>query len=173
MVERIRSLIREIPDYPKPGILFYDITPVMADADAFTSLIDAMAEPFLAAGINKVAGIEARGFTLAAPVAERLGAGFVPIRKPGKLPYRTRRQDYNLEYGTDAVEIHEDAVGPDDKVLLVDDVIATGGTAGAAISLLKGLNADVVGFSVFIELVFLNGMHALDGVAHHALLRFD
>lgn len=173
MVEHIRALIREIPDYPKPGILFYDITPVLADPDGFSALIDAMAEPFLAMGVDKVAGIEARGFTLAAPVAERLGAGFVPIRKPGKLPYKTRRQDYSLEYGTDGLEIHEDAAGPGDKVLLVDDVIATGGTAAAAISLLKGLGAEVVGFSVFIELVFLNGMHALDGVSHHALLRYD
>jgi adenine phosphoribosyltransferase len=173
MVDTIRSLIREIPDYPKPGILFYDITPVLADPNGFASLIEAMTAPFRASGITKVAGIEARGFTLAAPVAEKLGAGFVPIRKPGKLPYDVRRKDYDLEYGTDALEIHADAVGPNDKVLLVDDVIATGGTASAAISLLKGLGSEVVGFSVFIELVFLNGMHALDGVSHHALLRYD
>lgn len=172
-MDSIRSLIREIPDYPKPGVLFYDITPVLADPDGFARLIEAMAEPFHSAGITKVAGIEARGFTLAAPVAEKLGAGFVPIRKPGKLPYEVRRQEYSLEYGTDALEIHADAVGPGDNVLLVDDVIATGGTAAAAIGLLKGLGCNVVGFSVFIELVFLNGMHALDGVSHHALLRYD
>jgi adenine phosphoribosyltransferase len=173
MVDTIRSLIREIPDYPKPGILFYDITPVLANPDGFAGLIEAMTAPFRASGITKVAGIEARGFTLAAPVAEKLGAGFVPIRKPGKLPYEVKRKDYDLEYGTDALEIHADAVGPDDRVLLVDDVIATGGTASAAISLLKGLGSEVVGFSVFIELVFLNGMLALDGVSHHALLRYD
>lgn len=173
MVEHIRSLIREIPDYPKPGILFYDITPVLADPDGFARLIEAMCEPFVDAGVTKVAGIEARGFTLAAPVAEKLGAGFIPIRKPGKLPYDVKRQEYELEYGTDALEIHSDAVAPHDRVLLVDDVIATGGTAAAAIALLRGLEADVAGFSVFIELAFLNGIQALDGTPHHALLRFD
>lgn len=173
MVEHIRSLIREIPDYPKPGILFYDITPVLADADAFARLIEAMCEPFLGAGITKVAGIEARGFTVAAPVAEKLGAGFIPIRKPGKLPYEVQRQEYELEYGTDALEIHADAVAPNDKVLLVDDVIATGGTAAAAIKLLRNIGADVAGFAVFIELAFLKGFEALDGVPHHALLRYD
>jgi adenine phosphoribosyltransferase len=132
-----------------------------------------VSEQFVGAGITKVAGIEARGFTLAAPVAEKLGAGFVPIRKPGKLPWQVRRQEYALEYGTDALEIHADAVGPGDKVLLVDDVIATGGTAGAAISLLRGLGADVAGFSVFIELAFLGGTSQLDGVPHHAILSFD
>jgi adenine phosphoribosyltransferase len=172
-VEHIRSLIREIPDYPKPGILFYDITPVLADSNAFARLIEAMSEPFGDAGITKVAGIEARGFTVAAPVAEKLGAGFIPIRKPGKLPYEVKRVEYALEYGTDALEIHADAVAPDDKVLVVDDVIATGGTGAAAISLLKTLGADVAGFSVFIELTALKGFEALDGVPHHALLRLD
>ncbi len=172
-MDNLRSLIREIPDYPKPGILFYDITPVLADSDGFASLIEAMCTPFVDAGVTKVAGIEARGFTVAAPVAEKLGAGFVPIRKPGKLPYEVRRQDYALEYGTDALEIHSDAVVAEDRVLLVDDVIATGGTAAAAIALLRGLDANVVGFSVFIELAFLNGIEALDGVSHHALLRYD
>lgn len=170
---QLRSLIREIPDYPKPGILFYDITPVLGDADSFASLLEAMSEPFRDAGITKVAGIEARGFTLAAPVAERLGAGFVPIRKPGKLPYRVHREEYQLEYGTDALEIHVDAVGPGDRVLLVDDVIATGGTASAGVALIRRLGADVAGFSVFIELGFLHGRDRLDGVPFHALLRFD
>ena len=173
MVDTLRSLIREIPDYPKPGILFYDITPVLADRDAFASLIEAIAAPFLDAHITKVAGIEARGFTVAAPVAEKLGAGFIPIRKPGKLPYDVRRQEYQLEYGTDALEIHSDAVAAHDRVLLVDDVIATGGTAAAAIALLRSLDADVAGFAVFIELGFLNGTQSLDGVPHHALLRYD
>lgn len=171
--EQLRSLIREIPDYPKPGILFYDITPVLGDANAFATLLRQMTAPFSDVGVTKVAGIEARGFTLAAPIAERLGAGFVPIRKPGKLPYQVRREEYALEYGTDALEIHVDAVGEGDRVLLVDDVIATGGTAGAAASLIRHSGAEVVGFSVFIELGFLDGRKRLDGVPFHALLRYD
>ena len=172
-MDSLRALIREIPDYPKPGILFYDITPVLGDPDGFADLIDAMATPFLDAGITKVAGIEARGFTVAAPVAERLGAGFIPIRKPGKLPFAVHRQDYQLEYGTDSLEIHVDAVAAGDRVLLVDDVIATGGTAAAAVELLRTVGADVAGFSVFIELAFLNGAASLNGVNHHALLTYD
>ncbi len=169
----LRELVREIPDYPKPGVLFYDITPVLADPGGFATLVDRLAEPFAGRGVTKVAGIEARGFTLAAPVAERLAAGFIPIRKPGKLPYKVLRSEYTLEYGSDALEVHVDAVGPDDKVLIVDDVIATGGTAGAAISLLRQAGADVAGFAVFIELGFLGGRGALDGVTFHALLSYD
>ncbi len=168
-----RELIREVPDYPKPGILFYDITPVLGDAAAFAHLLDRMTAPFADAEIDKVAGIEARGFVLAASIAEKLQAGFVPIRKPGKLPYQVVREEYALEYGTDALEAHVDAVGPGDRVLLVDDVIATGGTASAASRLLRKLGADVVGFSVFIELGFLDGRAALDGLPFHALLRYD
>ncbi len=172
-MDDIRALIREIPDYPKPGVLFYDITPVLGDGEAFSTLLDELVAPYRDDGVSKVAGIEARGFTLAAPVAEKLGAGFVPIRKPGKLPYRVHRQDYALEYGTDALEVHVDAVAPGDRVLLVDDVIATGGTAVAAIELLRTLGADVAGFAVFIELAFLNGADAIDGVPIHALLRYE
>ncbi len=168
-----RELIREVPDYPKPGILFYDITPVLGDAAAFAKLLEQMTAPFAEAGIDKVAGIEARGFVLAASIAEKLEAGFVPIRKPGKLPYEVIREEYALEYGTDALEAHVDAVSPGDRVLLVDDVIATGGTASAASRLLKKLGAEVVGFSVFIELGFLDGRAALDGLPFHALLRYD
>ncbi len=168
-----RELIREVPDYPKPGILFYDITPVLGDAAAFAELLEQMTAPFAEAGIHKVAGIEARGFVLAASIAEKLEAGFVPIRKPGKLPYEVIREEYALEYGTDALEAHVDAVSPGDRVLLVDDVIATGGTASAASRLLKKLGAEVVGFSVFIELGFLDGRAALDGLPFHALLRYD
>lgn len=170
-MNEISSLIREIPDYPKPGILFYDITPVLADPKAFTHLMDLLAEPFDATGIDKVAGIEARGFMLAAGVAERLQAGFLPIRKAGKLPYRVERQEYDLEYGSDAVEIHEDAVSPGDRVLLVDDVIATGGTAGASLSLLGKVGADVAGFAAFIELTALRGREKLGDVHIHALLQ--
>ena len=153
-------------------MVFKDITPVLADAAAFASLITALAEPFIDQGISKVAGIEARGFTLATPVADRIGAGFVPLRKPGKLPYETVKEEYELEYGIDSLEIHTDAVFAGEKVLLVDDVIATGGTAAAAIRLLRHLGADVVAFSVFIELVFLGGSEKIDGVPIHALLRY-
>lgn len=169
----IQSLIRSIPDYPKAGITFFDITPVLADGVAFGELLLSMASPFAEEGISKVAGIEARGFTLAAPVAERLGAGFVPIRKPGKLPYQTRSRTFDLEYGTDSLEIHVDAVGPGDRVLVVDDVIATGGTAGAAIALLTELGAEVVALSVFIELAFLSGRAALGEVPLHAVLSYS
>ena len=172
-MHEIQSLIREIPDYPEPGILFYDITPVMADPGAFARLLDALTEPFASQGITKVAGIEARGFTLAAPVAEKLGAGFVPIRKPGKLPFEVKSRSYDLEYGSDALEVHVDAFHESDRALIVDDVIATGGTASAAIDLVRQLGAEIVGFSVFVELGFLNGKHVLDGVPFHALLTYD
>lgn len=172
-VEYLSSLIRDVPDFPEPGVVFKDITPVLADPKAFTLLIDALADPFRDAGVSKVAGIEARGFTLATRVADQLGAGFIPVRKPGKLPYETVREEYDLEYGSDALEIHIDAVHEGEKVLVVDDVIATGGTAAAAIRLLSGLGADIVGFSVFIELVFLGGAQLLDGVPINALIRYD
>lgn len=169
----LRELIRDIPDYPKPGILFYDITPVLGHSAGFTQLIDEMAAPFRDAGITKVAGIEARGFTVAAPVATELAAGFIPIRKPGKLPYHVHRRDYDLEYGTDALEMHTDAIEAGDRVLVVDDVIATGGTAAAALSLLAEAGAEVVAVSVFIELGFLKGSAALGEIPFHALLTYD
>lgn len=172
-MEHISSLIRDVPDFPEPGIVFKDITPVLGNGKAFADLIDLMSEPFHDAQISKVAGIEARGFTLATPVAERLSAGFVPVRKPGKLPAATVREDYELEYGTDALEMHRDAVHEGERILLVDDVIATGGTAAAAVRLLRELGAEVVGFSVFIELAFLNGASKLDGVPLHALIQYD
>jgi len=172
-VEYLSSLIRDVPDFPEPGIVFKDITPVLGDGAAFSQLIAGLVEPFRDASISKVAGIEARGFVLATPVADHLGAGFVPVRKPGKLPAETVREDYQLEYGTDALEIHRDAVHEGERILLVDDVIATGGTAAAAVRLLKELGADVIGFSVFIELAFLNGVTKLDGVPLHALIRYD
>lgn len=172
-VEDLSTLIRDIPDFPKPGVVFKDITPVLADGAAFAQLLDALAGPFHDVGVGKVAGIEARGFTLATPVADRLGAGFIPIRKPGKLPYDTVREEYTLEYGSDSLELHVDAAAPGEKVLLVDDVIATGGTAAAAVRLLRRLGADVVGIAVFIELAFLNGAEMLEGVPLHALVRYD
>lgn len=172
-MSKLETLVRDIPDFPEEGVVFKDITPVLGDPDAFNALIDAMSQPFLDQGITKVAGIEARGFTLATPVADRIGAGFIPLRKPGKLPYQTVKEEYQLEYGTDALEVHTDAVSPGERVLLVDDVIATGGTAKAAIQLLRNVGADVVGLSVFIELVFLGGASKIDSVPLHALLRYD
>jgi adenine phosphoribosyltransferase len=169
----LAALVRDIPDFPEPGVVFKDITPVLADAKALAQLVDALSEPFSDAGVSKVAGIEARGFTLATPVADHLDAGFIPLRKPGKLPFDTMTEEYELEYGTDALEVHVDAVTEGEKILLVDDVIATGGTAAAAIRLLRRIGADVVGLSVFIELVFLGGSDHLDGVPLHALLRYD
>jgi adenine phosphoribosyltransferase len=167
------SLIRDIPDFPEPGVIFKDITPVLAHPETFAALIMAMAEPHVGSGVVKVVGIEARGFTLAAPVAKELGAGFVPLRKPGKLPAETITETYMLEYGTDALEMHVDAVEEGDKVLIIDDVIATGGTAAAAVNLLNRVGAKVLGVSVFIELGFLNGRSALDGVPFYALIRYD
>lgn len=172
-MSNLEALIRDIPDFPEEGVVFKDITPVLGDAEMFRALIDAMSAPFQDEGIGKVAGIEARGFTLATPIADRIGAGFVPLRKPGKLPYDTVKEEYQLEYGVDALEVHTDAVSPGEKVLLVDDVIATGGTAKAAIQLLRNVGADVVGFSVFIELAFLGGASKIDNVPLHALLRYD
>lgn len=172
-MENLSALIRDIPDFPEPGVMFKDITPVLADPAAFAQLVDALTDPFREAGITKVAGIEARGFTLATPVADQLHAGFIPVRKPGKLPFETVREEYELEYGTDALEIHVDAVHEGERVLIVDDVIATGGTAAASIRLLRSLSADIVGFAAFIELAFLGGAKMLDGVPLHALLRYD
>lgn len=172
-MEPFASLIRDIPDFPEPGVVFKDITPIFAEPEAFARLVRLMADPFRAAGVTHVAGIEARGFTLAAPIALELGAGFIPIRKPGKLPYQTIGEDYSLEYGTDRLEVHVDAARPGDRVLLVDDVIATGGTAAASLRLLEQIGAENVGFSVFIELGFLNGRRALPDLPYHALVVYD
>ena len=137
--EFLKLKIRHVPDFPKPGILFYDITTLLRDPEGFKAAIDQLAQPFVGAGIDLVVGIESRGFILGRPVADRLGAGFCPIRKPGKLPAKTCRESFNLEYGTDAIEMHEDAIAPGQRVLIVDDVLATGGTAAAAASLVKRL----------------------------------
>ena len=166
-------MIRDIPDFPEDGIVFKDITPVLADPGALARVVEGLAAPFRGLDVAKVAGIEARGFILATPVADVLGAGFVPIRKPGKLPYLTRREEYALEYGTDALEVHIDAVHDGERVLIVDDVLATGGTAAAASRLLAGLGALVVGVSVFIELGFLAGREKLDGLRLHSLVTYD
>ncbi|MHC5067136.1 MAG: adenine phosphoribosyltransferase [Planctomycetota bacterium] len=153
----LEALLRDIPDFPKPGITFKDITPLLADPRGLAIAVDRIAEPFIGQGITKVVGIESRGFIFAPAVALRLDCGFVPIRKPGKLPWQTRSITYDLEYGSDTLEIHEDAVGAADDVLVVDDVLATGGTAAAAVALLEELGASVRSASFIVELAFLGG----------------
>ncbi len=165
--------IRDIPDFPKPGILFKDITPLLADADALRECVAQLATPFRAAGVDAVCGIESRGFIFGAALARELGAGFVPIRKPGKLPARTFSMDYALEYGSDRLEIHTDALMPGARTLLVDDVVATGGTLLAARSLIARLGAELVATTVVIELGFLGARTRWpEGVPLHALLRY-
>ena len=159
--DQVRDHLRAIPDYPKPGILFQDITPVLADARLFRLVTEAMAAPFRGEGISHVLGIEARGFILGGPVAVQLEAGFIPVRKPGKLPWKAIRREYALEYGTNAIEAHQDSLKSGDRVLVVDDVLATGGTAGAAVELVRVLGAEVVAVSFMLELSFLNGRRAL------------
>ncbi len=161
-----KDYIRTIDDWPQPGVSFKDITPLLADAQAFRTAIDEMCLPFRDSGVTKVIGAEARGFFFASTIAYALGAGFVPARKPGKLPYKTISESYVLEYGENQVEIHEDALSPSDRVLIVDDVLATGGTAGAKSRLVHRCGATLVGYSFFIELSFLKGREQLEpGVA--------
>lgn len=169
---RVRAAIRDVPDFPQPGIVFKDITPVLSDAVLFNDVVDHMADRLRSHRIEVVAGIESRGFIFGAPVANRLGAGFVPIRKPNKLPSNRIRVDYDLEYGTDALEAHADAVTPGQRVLIVDDVLATGGTACAAAQLMDALQADVVGFFILIELGFLKGREKLGSTPLHTLVAF-
>jgi adenine phosphoribosyltransferase len=157
----LKEHIRDIPDFPQPGVVFKDITPLLADVDAFRFTVDALADHFSGHTVDKVLGIEARGFIVAAPVAYRFGCGFVPVRKGGKLPWQVEKQEYVLEYGTDLLEIHKDAIAPGEKALIVDDVLATGGTAGAAIRLVEQLGGEVVGLGFVIELAFLNGRDKL------------
>ena len=164
----ILSRIRDIPDYPQPGVVFKDITPLLADGPAFRQVVAALAGVF--PGVGKVAGIEARGFILAAPVACVLGSGFVPIRKQGKLPGPTYAESYDLEYGTATIEVHQDAFAPGDRVLLVDDVLATGGTAAASAELVRRSGATVAGIVVLLELGFLDGRSRLPGLPVSALV---
>lgn len=166
------DLVRDIPDFPKPGVVFKDLTPLLADPEAFRQVLDGLAEPYRSARIDKVVGIEARGFIVAAPLADRLRAGFVPVRKPGKLPWRIERQEYELEYGSDLLEIHHDAVHRGERVLIADDVIATGGTAAATCRLVERLGGEVVGLAFVVELGFLSGAAALAGRPYHSLLRY-
>lgn len=169
---QIESLIRAIPDFPIPGILFRDITPLLADPAGFRSTVDLFVERFRGARVDAVVGIEARGYMLGAPVAHALGAGFVPVRKPGKLPGEKFSEEYALEYGTNTLEIHADAVGNGNRVLVVDDLLATGGTMAATVRLLGKLGAKIVGCAVLIELEALKGRAALDGVDVTSFIRY-
>ena len=173
MSDSLRAAIRDVIDFPKPGIIFKDITPVLADGKLFHESISLLCETTGGVKIDKVVGIDARGFIFAAAVADRLGAGFVPVRKTGKLPWKTRQAAYSLEYGESIVELHEDAVLPGEKVLLVDDLLATGGTAAAAVKLLEELGADLVAIAVLIELGFLHGREKLQPHRVVSILNYD
>jgi len=158
----LKELIREVPDFPQPGISFKDLTTLLKDGEGLQAAVEAMVQPYAGEAVELIVGIESRGFILGAPMAVHLGCGFVPVRKPGKLPAATLRQEYQLEYGTDAVEIHQDAISQGQKVLLVDDLLATGGTMRATCQLVEGLGGQIVGLSFLVELLFLNGRHKLD-----------
>ena len=169
-MDELKKVIRDIPDFPKPGILFRDITPLLQDPAAFQKAIELMAAPFAGNPPDVVAGIESRGFIFGTPLALALGVSFVPIRKPGKLPYKTRKATYTLEYGTDSIEIHEDAVKPGDRVLLVDDLLATGGTMEAASKLVQELGGEIVEYLFAIELAFLKGKDKLKSAPVRSLM---
>jgi len=160
-IEKLAGAIRDVPDFPKPGIIFKDITPLLGNPELFSLIGDVLADPFRDTQVDKVVGIDARGFIFATQVAERLNAGFVPIRKKGKLPFKTKARSYALEYGQDDMEIHVDAVEPGQKVLIIDDLLATGGTASAAKKLVEEVGGEVVGVSFLIELAFLEGRKLL------------
>jgi adenine phosphoribosyltransferase len=171
-MDHLKTKIRHVPDFPKAGILFYDITTLLNDREGFRDMVGALAAPYADRGVDQVVGIESRGFILGAAVASQLGAGFVPIRKPGKLPSKTHREDYALEYGTDGLEIHCDAVREGQRVLIVDDVLATGGTARAASGLVRRVGGDLVGLTFLIELNFLKGREKLTGEAVYSVLQY-
>ena len=162
-IAQLKSLVRDVPDFPQEGVVFKDITPLLADEIAFSTVIDLIVVHFGRGNVDKVVGIEARGFIIASPVAYHFGAGFVPVRKRDKLPYHTEAADYELEYGSATLEIHKDAVEPGERVLVVDDVLATGGTAKAAADLVERIGGEVVGIACLIELGFLKGRDRLDG----------
>ena len=171
-MDHLKSKIRHVPDFPKPGILFYDVTTLLRDADGFHAAIDALATPFMGQGIEVVVGIESRGFIFGAAVADRIGAGFSPVRKPGKLPSTTMKATYDLEYGSDTLEIHDDAVSKGQRVLIVDDLLATGGTARATCGLVKQLGGQVHALAFLIELKALDGRKKLPGERIHAVLQY-
>jgi adenine phosphoribosyltransferase len=168
----LRPFIRDVPDFPKPGIVFKDITPLLRSHEALDYISQALAEPFKDAGVTVVAAIESRGFIFGSGVARVLGAGFVPIRKPGKLPWKTRRGEYTLEYGSGVLEIHDDALTADDRVLIIDDLLATGGTAACSITLARESGATVIAAGFVIELGFLGGRAKMDGTPVHSLIEY-
>lgn len=171
-MDHLKTKIRNVPDFPKPGILFYDITTLLQDPTGFRAAIDSMVLPFQNERIDIVVGIESRGFIFGSAVADRIGAGFAPVRKPGKLPSKTIRASYDLEYGTDALEMHADAISSGQRVLIVDDLLATGGTARATTDLVKRLGGNVHALAFLIELVALNGRERLRGEKIHTVLRY-
>ena len=168
----LKSKIRDIPDFPKPGIIFKDITTLLQDFDAFKLSVDMLVKQHQNNKIDKVAGIEARGFIFGAAVAYAMNAGFIIIRKPGKLPYQTVKQTYELEYGSDEIEIHEDSIKPGERILLVDDLLATGGTMAAAADLINKIGGDIVGISFVVELTFLHGREKLKGHNIHSIIEY-
>jgi adenine phosphoribosyltransferase len=172
-MDDLKKLIREIPDYPKPGILFYDLTTLLKDKRGFQKLVDQLCDHYADRKFDVVVGIEARGFIFAPALAYRLGAGFVPVRKPKKLPGKTAKVTYDLEYGTDTLEIHEDAIRPGQSVLISDDLLATGGTAAATVKLVKALGGTVNGVAFAVELTFLNGRAKLPGMDVFSLIQYD
>jgi adenine phosphoribosyltransferase len=171
-IAELKGLIRDIPDFPQKGIVFKDITPLLADENAFSSVIDLIVVHYGRSNIDKVVGIEARGFILASPVAYHFGAGFVPVRKEGKLPWNSEREEYELEYGTAVLEIHKDAIDPGDRVLIVDDVLATGGTARATARLVERLGGKVIGIATLVELTFLKGRDKVAGYDFFSLITY-
>jgi len=170
--EDLKKLIRDVPDFPKKGIVFKDITPLLSDPAALSMAVEFLTQPYRASGIDFVIGAESRGFIFATAVARNLSAGFVPIRKPGKLPSKTRGATYELEYGTDSVEIHEDALRPGSRVLMIDDLLATGGTMAACCKLVESLRGKIVGVAFLIELSFLNGREKLGGYPIHSVVQY-
>jgi adenine phosphoribosyltransferase len=171
VIEELRGRLRAIPDFPKPGILFHDITPILGDPLHFRQAVELMSAPFVDKQVALVAAVEARGFILGGPVALALGCGFVPLRKPGKLPWERVRQEYALEYGSDALEAHRDAIPAGSRVLVIDDVLATGGTAAAAGALVRGLGGELVGWSFLLGIDALDGARHLAGAPWHVVLR--
>ena len=170
--EQLKALIRDVPDFPQPGIVFRDITPLLANPEAFSTVVDTIVVRFGRGNVDKVVGIEARGFIVAAPVAYHFSAGFVPVRKKGKLPWESEAEDYQLEYGTETLEIHRDAFEPGERVLIVDDVLATGGTARATSRLVERLGAKVIGIACIIELAELSGRDKLGDVDFFSLIQY-
>jgi len=168
----LEKYVRNIPDFPKPGILFRDVTTLIQDGVAFKACVDTLVQKYKGKKIDKVVAVEARGFIFGAAIAHRLGVGFVPVRKKGKLPFKTNAVTYNLEYGTDTLEIHKDAINPGEKVLIVDDLLATGGTVKAVTELVEGLNGKIIGIAFVIELMDLGGRKKLKGYDIHSLIKF-